>query len=42
MTVELSGKTATASIQTVDAGKKKLQSVLLHHDAGGWRIDSVL
>ena len=40
--VTLSGKTATASVQTVVAGKKKIQSVLLHQDAAGWRVDSLL
>jgi len=41
-TITLSGTTATASVQTVDAGKKTLQSVRLHHDAAGWRVDSLL
>ena len=40
--VTLSGKTATASVQTVVAGKKKLQSLRLHQDAAGWRVDSLL
>jgi len=41
-TITLSGNKATASVQTIEAGKKKLQSVVLHKDAAGWRVDSVL
>jgi hypothetical protein len=40
--ITLSGKSATASVQTVVAGKKKIQSVRLYQDAGGWRVDSLV
>ena len=40
--ISLSGKTATARVQVEVAGKKQIQSVLLHHDAAGWRVNSVL
>jgi len=40
--IKLSGKTAIASVQVLVAGKKTIQSVRLHQDPSGWRVDSLL
>ena len=39
--IKVSGKTAHASVQTVDNGKKTISTVLLVDDSAGWRIDSL-
>jgi hypothetical protein len=38
--IVVNGKTAIATVQTVDDGKKVIGSVKLVDEPGGWRIDS--
>ena len=41
-TILVNGSKATATVQTVNNGKKVIQRVLLRQQSGGWRLESVL
>jgi hypothetical protein len=40
--VKVNGKTATAVVQTIQAGKKVNSTVRVDHVSAGWRLDSLL
>jgi len=39
--IKITGKTASAVVQTVQSHAKVLHTVVLTHETAGWRLDSV-